>query len=197
MTETSDQSRLSEIARSLNRYEWAPVAAEVACGAAFFQLLRGLEEAERPKFPRETGAGRWAMRLHTENVLVLAEQVVLLQEEFLPAWRSRVPSGSPMTELIDLYVRGAQPVVQHAAAVRAAWECTTLPEPASDDIARQVRYAGASADEAAARLRYDIAARWEDEPDRRSLWAAMEPAWNYLGGVRSTTMAAVSGDVEC
>jgi hypothetical protein len=101
-----------------------------------------------------------------------------------------------MTELIDLYVRGAQPVVQHAAAVRAAWECTTLPEPASDDIARQVHYAGASADEAAARLRYDIAARWEDEPDRRSLWEEMESAWNHLGAVRSTMMAAVSGYVE-
>ncbi|MFI9829660.1 hypothetical protein ACIHIX_18445 [Streptomyces sp. NPDC051913] len=195
MTTTPDQLRVSEIARSLNRHEWAPVTAEAACGEAFFQLLRGLEEAKRPKFPREAGAGRWTMRLHTENVLVLAEQVFLLQKEFLPAWRSRLPSVSPMAELIGLYARGAQPAVRHAAAVRAAWESASLPEPASDDIARQVRYSGSSADEAAARLRYEIAARWENEPDRRSLWEAMEPVWNHLGAVRSTTLAAISGDV--
>lgn len=127
---------------------------------------------------------------------MLAEEVALLQGEFLHGWRTRLPNGSPMAELVDLYVRGADPVVRHAEAVRAAWEGVTLPEPAEDDISRQVRYSDAPADEVAARMRYEIAARWEEQPDRRSLWEAMEPAWIYLGGVRSTMMAAVSGDVE-
>ncbi|KMS74417.1 hypothetical protein ACM01_14090 [Streptomyces viridochromogenes] len=196
MTETPDRRRVSEIARSLNQYEWRPTAGEVACGAEFFQLVKGMEEAERSDFPRDASARPWPLRLRTENVVVLAEEVALLREEFLPGWRTRLPDGSPMAELIDLYVRGAQPVLRQAEAVRAAWEGAVLPEPAGDEIARHVRYSGAPTDEVTARLRFETAARWEEGPDQRSLWEAMEPAWNYLGGVRSTMMAAVSGDVE-
>lgn len=196
MTETPDRRRVREIARSLNQYAWRPTDGEIMCGAEFFRLVKGLEEVQRPEFPRDATAKPWPLLLHTENVVVLAEEVALLQEEFLPGWRTRLPDGSPMAELIDLYAQGAEPVVRHTEAVRAAWEGVALPEPAEDDIARRARYSGAPADEAAARLRYEIAARWEEEPDRRSLWEAMEPAWIYLGGVRSTMMAAVSGDVE-
>ncbi|MEU9189866.1 hypothetical protein AB0D14_36095 [Streptomyces sp. NPDC048484] len=196
MTETSDRRRVGEIARSLNQYAWRPTRDEVQCGAGFFQLVKGMEEAQRPELPRDATAKPWPRLLRTENVLVLGEEVALLQEEFLPEWRARLPDGSPMTELIELYVQGAEPVVRHTEAVWAAWESAVLPEPAEKDIAWQARYSGTPAAEVTARLRYEIAARWEEEPDRRSLWGAMEPAWNYLGGVRSTMMAAVSGDVE-
>ncbi len=196
MTQTPDQRRVSEIARSLNRYEWRPTAEEVKCGAEFFQLAQSLEEAEHPRFPRDTSAKPWTLRLHTENVAVLAEEITLLREEFLPQWREHLAADSPMTELVDLYVRGAQPVVRHADAVLAAWEQTTLPEPTAEEIGYRTRYSGAAAKDVAARLRYDIAAAWEKEPVRRSLWEEMGPAWNFLGAVRSTMMAAVSGAVE-
>ncbi|AZP17841.1 hypothetical protein EJC51_18080 [Streptomyces aquilus] len=196
MTQTLDQRRVSEIAHSLNRYEWRPTAEEVECGAEFFQLVQRLEEAERPGFPRDTSAKPWTLHLHTENVAVLAEEITLLREDFLPRWRERLAADSPMTELIDLYVRGAQPVVRHADAVLAAWEQTTLPEPTAQEIGYRTRYSGAAAKDVAARLRFDIAAAWEKEPPRRSLWEEMGPAWNFLGAVRSTMMAAVSGDVE-
>ncbi|MGN9760028.1 hypothetical protein [Streptomyces sp. SD31] len=155
-----------------------------------------MEEAERPDFPRHTSARPWTLRLRTENVVVLDEEVALLREEFLPGWRTRLPDGSPMVELIDLYVRGAQPVLRHVEAVRVAWDGVVLPEPAIDDVARHARYSGAPTDEVTARLWFETAARWEERSDRRSLWEAMEPAWNHLGDVRSTVMAAVSGDVE-
>lgn len=196
MTETPERRRVSEIARLLNQYEWRPTADEVACGAEFFQLVKDMEEAERSDLPRDASARPWPLRLRTENVVVLAAEVALLREEFLPGWLIRLPDGSLMAELIALYVRGAEPVVRHAEAVRAAWEGAVLPESTGDEIARHVRYSGASTDEVTARLRFETAARWEEEPDQRTLWEAMEPAWNYLGGVRSTMMAAVSGDVE-
>ncbi|MFD4561243.1 hypothetical protein ACFWP5_44190 [Streptomyces sp. NPDC058469] len=195
MTETLDQSRLSEIARSLNRYQWQPSDEEATCGAAFFQLVKSTEEKERG-FPRGTEPGPWTPRLRTENVAVLADEVTMLREEFLPEWRERLPAGSPMAELIDMYVRGAQPVVRHADAVLAAWAEAVLPEPTEDEIAYRTRYTGAPAEEVAARLRFGTAASWEEEPPRRLLWEEMAPAWNHLGAVRSTMMAAVSGDVE-
>ncbi|MET7686115.1 hypothetical protein [Streptomyces sp. NPDC005423] len=136
MTETLDRRRVSEIARSLNQYAWRPVAGEVTCGAEFLQLAKDMEEAPRPEFPRDATAKPWPRHLHTENVIVLAEQVALLQDEFTPRWRPRLPDGSHMAELLDLYVRGAQPVVRHAEAVRTAWENAALPEPTSGEIAR-------------------------------------------------------------
>lgn len=196
MTQSADQRRVSEIARSLNRYEWRPTYDEVKCGAAFFELVKGLEEAERPRFPRDMSAKPWTLRLRTENVVVLAEEITVVREDFLPQWRGRLAADSPMTELIELYVRGAQPVVRHANAVLAAWEQATLPEPTAEEIDYRTRYSGAAAKDVAARLRYDIAASWEKEPVRRSLWEEMQPAWTDLGAVRSTMMAAVSGEVE-
>lgn len=196
MTQTPDELRLSEIARSLNRYEWQPTAEEVRCGGEFFQLVTSTEKAERPEFPRDTSARPWAVRLHTENATVLAEEVATLVKEFLPGWRERVPGGSPMVELVDMYVRRAQPVVRHAGDLLAAWSEAALPEPDEDEVAYRARYSGAAVSDVEARLRYEIAARWEEEPPRCFLWEEMKPAWNFLGSVRSTMMAAVSGDVE-
>ncbi|MGW0731867.1 hypothetical protein [Streptomyces sp. NPDC002851] len=194
MTETPDARRLIEIARSLNRYQWQPTDEEIECGAAFFHLVKGMEEKERPSFPRSTEL--WKPRLRTENVAVLAEEVAMLRDVFVPGWRDRLQGGSPMLELVDMYVRGAQPVVERAGDVLAAWRTAALPEPTCEDIAYRVRYSDASAEEVAAQLRYEGAARWEEESPRRSLWKEMEPSWNHLGAVRSTMMAAVSGDVE-
>ncbi|MFE9597151.1 hypothetical protein [Streptomyces hokutonensis] len=193
MTETSDQSRLSEIARSLNRYHWQPTDEEATCGAAFFQLVKNMEEMDHG-FPR--GTEPWTPRLHTEDVAVLADEVTVLREEFLPEWRERLPVGSPMAELVDMYIQGAQPVVRHADAVLAAWRTAALPEPIADEIAYRTRYSGAPAEDVATQLRFGTAASWEEEPSRRLLWEEMGPAWNHLGAVRSTLMAAASGDVE-
>jgi hypothetical protein len=193
MTTTPDQSRLSDIGRSLNRYEWRPTDAETRCGDAFFHLVKGMEEKEHG-FPRRPG--RWTLTLHTENVAVLAGQVAVLQGEFLPAWRQRLPADSPMAELIDLYIEGAQPVVRHADAVLAAWAEAALPEPSDDDVAHHSGYSAVPAKDVTAQLRFGIAATWEEEPPRGLLWEQMAPAWNYLGAVRSTLMAAVSGRVE-
>ena len=195
MTETSDQSRLSEIARSLNLYQWQPTAEETTSGAAFFQLAKSAEEKERG-FPRGTEPGPWTLRLHTENVAALVDEVTMLREEFLPKWRERLPVGSPMAELFDMYVRGAQPVVAHADAVLAAWAEAVLPEPTEDEIAYRTRYAGVPAEDVTARLRFEVAASWEEESPRRLLWEQMAPAWNYLGAVRASVMAATSVDVE-
>jgi hypothetical protein len=153
MTQTPDQRRLSEIARSLNRYEWRPTAEEVTCGAEFFQLVQSLEEAEHPRFPRGTSAKPWTLRLRTENVAVLAEEITVLREESLPQWRERLAADSPMTELVDLYVRGAQPIVRHADAVLTAWEQATLPEPTAEEIGYRTRYSGAAAKDVAVQRR--------------------------------------------
>ncbi|WP_326759099.1 hypothetical protein OHB35_15075 [Streptomyces phaeochromogenes] len=95
MTETPDQRRLIEIARSLNRSQWQPTDEEAKCGAVFFHLVKSMEEKERPGFPRR--AEPWKPRLHTENVAVLAEEVTKLRDEFVPGWRERLPGGWPMT----------------------------------------------------------------------------------------------------
>ncbi|MFG2370472.1 hypothetical protein ACGFY9_03200 [Streptomyces sp. NPDC048504] len=187
MTETPDQRRLIEIARSLNRYEWQPVDEEAECGAAFFQLAKNMEEKDHG-FPRSTQP--WTPRLHTENVAALADEVTVLQGEFLPEWRERLPNGSPMAELVNLYIQGAEPVVRHADAVLAAWRTAALPEPTADEIAHRTRYSGTSAGDVAAQLRFGIAASWEEESPRCLLWEEMGPAWNHLGAVRSTMMAA-------
>lgn len=105
-----------------------------------FQLVQSLEEAEHPGFPRDTRAKPWTLRLHTENVARVAEEITLLRGGFLPRWRERLAADSPMTELVDLYVRGAQPVVRHADAVLAAWEQITLPESTTEEIGYRNRY---------------------------------------------------------
>ena len=126
---------------------------------------------------------------------MLAEEAAVLRDAFVPRWRDCLPEGSPMAELVDLYVRGAQPVADRAGDVLAAGRTAALPKPAAEDAAHRVRISAASADEVAVRLRYEIAARWEEAP-RRSVWEEMGPAWNRLRAVRSTMMAAVSGDME-
>ena len=194
MTQTLDRQRLIGIARSLNRYEWSPTPAEIECGADFFKRVTRLEEAGFPGFPR--GPESWKPRLHTENVAVLAQEVRMLRDEFLPEWDDRLPSDSRMTELIEMYYKGAQPIVRYAEAVLAAWHEAALPEATDDEISYKTRYSDLSAEEAKARLQYEIAAGWEEEPSRRALWEEMLPRWNHLGAVRSTMMAAVSGDVE-
>ncbi|MDO0936550.1 hypothetical protein QQY66_34385 [Streptomyces sp. DG2A-72] len=196
MTETPDQRRLSGIARSLNRYEWSPTLEEIECGADFFKRAKTIEVAENPGFPRGPEPEPWKPRLHTENVAVLAQEVGMVQDELLPKWRARFPVGSTMVELIEMYIRGAQPIVQHADAVLTAWREAALPEPSDDELAYRTRYSGLSVEEARARLRYQIAAGWEEDPSRRALWEEMLPAWTRLGAVRSTMMAAVTGDVE-
>lgn len=194
MTENPDQDRLSGIARSLNRYEWSPTLAEIECGADFFKRVESMGEEGLPGFPQ--GPEPWKPRLHTENVCVLAQEVEMLRDEFLPEWVAQLPADSPMAELIEMYIRGAQPIVRHAEAVLAAWREAALPEPTDDEIGYKIRYSDLSAEEARVRLQYELAAGWEEEPSRRALWDEMLPTWNYLGAVRSTMMAAVSGDVE-
>ncbi|WP_411150173.1 hypothetical protein [Streptomyces sp. A30] len=162
-----------EISRSLNRYRWQPTDEEVKYGADFFQLVQSMEEKEHG-FPRVTEP--WTPRLHTENVAVLADEVTMMRDEFLPEWLERLPADSPMAELGDMYVRAAQPVVQHVNDVLAAWRTATLSEPTDDEIAYCARYLGTPTEDVAARLRYESAARWEEE--------------------RSTMIAAVSRDVE-
>ncbi|MEV0222332.1 hypothetical protein [Streptomyces sp. NPDC050704] len=41
------------------------------------------------------GAQPWKPRLHPENGAVLAEEVALLREEFLPGWRPVDPMSRP------------------------------------------------------------------------------------------------------
>ncbi|HEY8984260.1 MAG TPA: hypothetical protein VIU15_32370 [Streptomyces sp.] len=198
MTRNLERDRVSEIAVLINQYRWRPSPVEVEYGMEFLQLLPQLEgeEAYR-RFPRDTRARPWTRSLHTENVVVLAAEVRLLREEFLPRWRERLADRSPMAELVDLYVQGAQPIVRHAEEVLADWEQAVLPEPAPRDVSRHARYSGETERDVAAQLRYNIAASWEKEPARRSLWKKLEPAWTFLDSVRVTMTAAVTGDVEC
>lgn len=193
MTTPPDDLRLSEIARSLNRREWRPTDEEVRVGGAFFDLVRPLERQPQPDFPY----GRdWWERLHTENVTGLARSLSVLRDELLPGWREQLPTTSPMIELIELYIRGAQPLEQHADRVLDAWRAAVLPEPTADEIAYEARRLNVSADKGEIHLRYANAARWEKEPHRQRLWDELAPVWTYLGAVRSTMMAAVTGDVD-
>lgn len=196
MTETPDQRRLIGIARSLNRCEWSPALAEIECGADFFKRVENMEQTGLPGFPRGPEPEPWKPRLHTENVAVLAQEVNMLRDEFLPELGARLPADSPMAELIEMYINGAQPIVQYAEEVLAAWHQAALPEPTDDEIGYKTRYSDLSVEQVKVRLQYEIAAGWEEEPPRRTLWEEMLPTWNHLGAVRSTMMAAVSGDVE-
>ncbi|MFF1422020.1 hypothetical protein [Streptomyces sp. NPDC058280] len=189
MTDAPD--RLREIARSLNRRHWQPTVLEVAFGAAFFQRLKGLEEEPQPEFPR--GADDWT-RLHTENLAVLARTVTMAQDE-LSAWKDRLP-GSPMVELVEQYVSAAQPLLPHAERLAAAWRGATLPEPTADEIAYEARRLNVSPEEGETNLRYWKAVRWEEEHNSSSLWDDLRPVWSYLGAVRTTMMAAVTGDTD-
>lgn len=190
MTVASD--RMSEIARSLNRQLWQPTAAEVAFGASFFQRLKEVEEEPRSAFPRGTS---WWDHLHTENFDMLARVVAMVQDELLPAGRKQL-ADSPMTELAELYVSAAEPLLPHARRLVAAWHDAALPSPAADEIARTAERLNVSAEQAEDRLRYENASHWEKETNPRGLWDELRPTWAHVAAVRSTMKAAVTGDTD-
>lgn len=190
MTTTPD--RLSEIARSLNRMQWLPTAEEVELGSAFFRHLKTIEEEPQPDFPRGL---KQSDRLHTENLAVLARSVEKLRDELLPAWKNRL-DGSSMIELVEQYVRGAQPLLPHAERLLGNWRGATLPAPTADQIAYEAKRLNISLEEGEANLRYWQAAHWEDEHNPCSLWDDLQPTWAYLWAVESTMTAALTGDTE-
>ncbi|MEU1906554.1 hypothetical protein [Streptomyces hygroscopicus] len=189
---TTTPHRLCEIARSLNRLQWLPTAEEVELGIAFFQHVKTMEEQPQPDFPR--GLQRWD-RLHTENLDVLARTVEKLRDELLPAWKNRLDC-SPMIELVEQYVCGAQPLLRHAERLLATWRGAALPAPTTDEIAYEAKRLNISLEQGEANLRYWKAVHWEEEHNPRSLWDELEPAWAYLGSVQATMMAALTGDTE-
>ncbi|MFI6283100.1 hypothetical protein [Streptomyces sp. NPDC050988] len=190
MTVTSD--RLSEIARSLNRLHWQPTADEVAFGSAFFERMKEAEEEQRSAFPRGTN---WWDRLHTESFATLARVVAMVQDELLPVWRERL-TGSPMVELAELYVSAAEPLLPHAERLVAAWGNAAPPSPTADEIAREAGRLNLSAGLAERRIRFENASHWEEEGNPHGLWDDLRPAWANVSAVRSTMMAAVTGDTD-
>lgn len=190
MTVTSD--RLSEIARSLNRQQWQPTADEVAFGSTFFQRMKELEEELQSAFPRGTN---WWDRLHTESFTAMARVVAMVRDELLPAWRERL-ADSPMVELAELYVSAAAPLLPHAERLLAAWHGAARPAPTAEEITREAGRLNVSAEQASSRLRFENASHWEEESNPRGLWDDLRPAWAHLGAVRSTMMAAVTGDTD-
>ncbi|MEU6512165.1 MULTISPECIES: hypothetical protein [unclassified Streptomyces] len=113
MTMTADAQQLDGIARALNRREWIPSQEEVAVGAAFLQEVQAADAGQ--SFPRVPGTDD---RLRTVDVAVLVTLVSRIEEVLLPLWR--LPRASPVIDLVELYVRGAQPIMQQADAVLAA-----------------------------------------------------------------------------
>ncbi|MFE7124986.1 hypothetical protein [Streptomyces sp. NPDC057617] len=189
---TQTPNRLSEIARSLNCMQWLPTAEEVDFGNAFFQQVKKAEEELCGDFPR--GMHRWH-RLRTEDFTALARTVTVVKNELLPAWRDRLPA-SPMVELVEMYVSGAQPVLPHAETLLAAWHDATLAEPSDADIAYEARRLNISSEQAAANFRFWKASHWEKEHFPRSLEDDLRPVWGYLIAVGSTLTAAVTGDTD-
>ncbi|MDX3224484.1 hypothetical protein [Streptomyces sp. ME19-01-6] len=190
MSTTPD--RLSEIARSLNRLQWLPTAEETELGNAFFRHLKTIEEEPQPDFPRGL---KQSDRLHTEHLAVLARSVEKVRDELLPAWKYRL-DGSPMIELVEHYVRGAQPLLPHAERLLANWRDAILPALTADEIAYEAKRLNISPEEGEANLRYWQAAHWEEEHAPRALWDELQPAWSYLWAVESTMTAALTGDTE-
>ncbi|NGO67079.1 hypothetical protein [Streptomyces boncukensis] len=188
---TTRPDRLSEIARSLNRREWLPTVEEVELGSAFFQQAKAMEE-QHPDFPPGPERGD---RLHVENLTVLARFVENAHDELVPQRRDRLPA-SPMIELVELYISGAQPLLLHAKRMRAAWHSATLPEPATHEIAREAWRLSVTQQQAEANLRYWNAVGWEEEHDPYARWDNPHPAWARLATIGSTMMAAVTGDVD-
>ncbi|MEV6426063.1 hypothetical protein [Streptomyces sp. NPDC051662] len=128
--------------------------------------------------------------------MVLARTVTVARE-LLSVWKDRLP-GSPMVELVEQYVIGAEPLLLHTERLVAAWSGVTFPEPTADEIAYEARRLNVPAEEGEANLRYWKAVRWEEEAEHHpeSLWDELSPVWFYLGAVRSTMMAAVTGDTD-
>ncbi|WP_063794151.1 hypothetical protein [Streptomyces graminilatus] len=190
MTVTPD--RLSEIARSLNRWQWQPTADEVAFGSTVFQRMKAVEEETRSTFPR--GTDQWH-RLHTENFDTLARVVAVVRDEVLPAGREQL-ADSPMVELAELYVSAAEPLLPHAQRLLAAWRDASLPAPTSEEVAREAQRWNVSAEQAESRMRFEYAAQWEEDANPRGLWDDLRPTWAHMGAVRSTMMAALTGDTD-
>ncbi|MBV9025440.1 MAG: hypothetical protein JO362_16990 [Streptomycetaceae bacterium] len=113
----------------------------------------------------------------------------------LPAWRDRLP-GSPMVELVELYISAAQPLLPHAEHLLTAWRDAALPEPTTDEITYEARRLDTTAEQAEANLRFWNARHWEESSNPRYLWDDLHPAWARLGAVRSTMAAAVTGDTD-
>lgn len=137
----------------------------------------------------------WWDRLHTESFATLARVVAMVRDELLPTWREQL-ADSPMVELADLYVSSADPLIPHAERLLAAWHDAALPAPTADEIAREARRLTVSAEQAESRLRFENASQWEKETNPRGLWDDLRLAWAHLGAVRSTMMAAVTGDTD-
>ncbi|GHE15301.1 hypothetical protein [Streptomyces alanosinicus] len=184
--------QLGSIARSLNRYEWNPAQEEIAVGDAFLRELQKDEEASQP-FPR--GPQEWD-RLRTEAVAGLVAKVARIDKELLPLWRERLPGGSSMIALVEIYVRSAQPILRHADDVLAAWRTAVWREPISEELAYEERRLNVSAEDARAIWRFEEARHWEAQPPRSALWEELLPKWSYLTSVASVVAAAVTGDVE-
>jgi hypothetical protein len=117
-----------------------------------------------------------------------------IEQVLLPLWR--LPGTSPMTALVELYVCGAQPIVQQADTLLTAWQEATFREPTADDIAFEQCRLETPAEEAAAIWRFNEARHWETQPERRKLWNELMTAWSRLSVVSSVMTAAVTGDVE-
>ncbi|MEU4347101.1 hypothetical protein [Streptomyces sp. NPDC023838] len=189
---TAPPDRLSEIALLLNRRQWCPSPEEREAGAAFFHLLRRAERRRRPEFPR--GTQPWEQTC-TEAVAAGAEGVWRTREELLTAWRDRL-AASPMRELLEMYAGLGQPLLDHAQCLAAAWRDADLPEPAADRVEAESRRLGIAADTGRMALRYDHACRWEEAQMSVALRGELDTLFRRLGTVRSTVMAAVSGDVD-
>ncbi|MFI2204696.1 hypothetical protein ACH47Z_28690 [Streptomyces sp. NPDC020192] len=192
MTKAADEQQLGAIARSLNRYEWDPTLEEIAVGDAFLRERQKDEEASQ-SFPR--GPQEWD-RLRTEGIVSLGAKVARIEGELLPQWRQRLSSGSPMIDLVEIYVRSAQPIVRHADDILTAWQGAVLRKPTGDEIADEARRLDVSIEEAESIWRFEEARHWESQPPRSALWDELLPTWAYLGSVCSVVAAAVTGDVE-
>ncbi|ANP53628.1 hypothetical protein J2Z21_008458 [Streptomyces griseochromogenes] len=192
MTKATDEQQVDKIARSLNRYEWDPTQEEISVGDAFLRELQKDDEASRP-FPR--GPQEWD-RLRTEGMVGLVAKVARIDKILLPLWRERLPSDSPMIALLEIYVRGAQPILHHAEDVLAAWRGAVWRGPTQEEIAYEARRLQASPEEARTIWRFEEARDWESQPSRSALWEELLPKWSYLTSVASVVAAAVTGDVE-
>lgn len=189
---TEPPDRLNEIALLLNRRQWRPSPVELEAGAAFFHLLRRAEQRQRPEFPRGT---RVWQQTYTEAVAAGAEGVWRTREDLLPVWRDRL-AASPMRELLEMYAGRGQPLLDHAQRLAAAWRAACLPEPAADLVEAESRRLGIAADAGLMALRYARACRWEETQLPRALRDELDALFLRLETVRSTVMAAVTGDVD-
>lgn len=101
----------------------------------------------------------------TQALTVEARLMSEVEVELLPVGRARLP-GSPMLELLEIYVEQARQLVPHAVRMAAAWRRAT---PRPDDVGR-----------------------WEESLVREN---GPQALWPGVFAVRSTLQAATTGDV--